>query len=269
MTRSTFLGCGVLDTNAAAQKKHHESLSPEEKTQTLKNNAAAHKKQQESLSPDKIAQILNKDADAHRKQQEALSPKEKAQIVKNYTAAQHKHCKSLSSEQKAQVLKINAAAHKKQYELLPSKKKVRLMETKAEHMTEEEKKITALIRSVAATLYEQVDLDQRTVKFQREHFYKDPILVLAYYHCCSTDPHAAIFNDELKSDVEMSVIWDCISNLIGSPIGQEEKMLCQQTYNNLDQSHTRIAACASCCKRILSADGAAFTNRIAMTSTLQ
>jgi hypothetical protein len=46
-----------------------------------------------------------------------------------------------------------------------------------------------------------------------------------------------------------------ISNLIGSPIGQKEAMLCQETFNNLDQSHARITACASCCKRLLSADG--------------
>ena len=32
-------------------------------------------------------------------------------------------------------------------------------------------------------------------------------------------------------------------------------MLCQETFNNLDQSHARIAACASCCERLLSADG--------------
>jgi hypothetical protein len=31
-------------------------------------------------------------------------------------------------------------------------------------------------------------------------------------------------------------------------------VLCQETFNNLDQSHARIAACASCCKRLLSAD---------------
>jgi hypothetical protein len=55
---------------------------------------------------------------------------------------------------------INAAAHKKQYELLPPKKKARLMETKTEqhheHMTEEEKKISAQITSVAATLYKKL-----------------------------------------------------------------------------------------------------------------
>jgi hypothetical protein len=44
-------------------------------------------------------------------------------------------------------------------------------------------------------------------------------------------------------------------NFIGSPIGQEEVMLCQETCNNLDQSHARIAACASCCECLLSADG--------------
>ncbi len=77
---------------------------------------------------------------------------------------------------------------------------------------------------------------------------------MAYYYCCSADPCVAIFNDELKQDVDRSVIWDHISNLIGNPIGQEEAMLCQETFNNLDQSHARIAACASCCKRLLSAD---------------
>ncbi len=51
------------------------------------------------------------------------------------------------------------------------------METKTEqrheHLTEEEKKISAQIRSVAATLYEKNDLDKSTVKFLRDHFFKD------------------------------------------------------------------------------------------------
>ncbi len=78
---------------------------------------------------------------------------------------------------------------------------------------------------------------------------------LAYFSCCSIDPCVAMFNDELQPDVDGSVIWNCISNLIGSPIGQEEAMLCQETFNNLDQSHARIDACASCCERLLSVDG--------------
>jgi hypothetical protein len=65
----------------------------------------------------------------------------------------------------------------------------------------------------------------------------------------------AIFNDELQPEVDGSVTWNRISNLIGSPIGREKVMLCQETFNNLDQSHARIAACASCCERLLSADG--------------
>jgi hypothetical protein len=133
------------------------------------------------------------------------------------------------------------------------------METRAkqchEHVTEEEKKITAQIRSVVATLYKTVDLDKPTVEFLREHFYKDPTLTLAHFYCCSTDPCVSIFNDELQPDVDGSVIWNCISNLIRSPIGQEEAMFCQETFSNLDQSHARITACASCCERLLSADG--------------
>ncbi len=64
---------------------------------------------------------------------------------------------------------IDVAAHKKQYELLPPEKKARHMETRAEqhheHLAEEEKKISAQIRSVAATLYEKVDLNKPTVEF--------------------------------------------------------------------------------------------------------
>ncbi len=65
------------------------------------------------------------------------------------------------------------------------------METRAEqrheHLTEEEKKISAQIWSVAATLYEKVDLNKPTVEFLREHFYKDPTLALPFFYCCSTD----------------------------------------------------------------------------------
>jgi hypothetical protein len=64
---------------------------------------------------------------------------------------------------------IEAAAHKKQYVLLPPEKKARLMETRAEqcheHMTEVEKKISAQMRSVAATLYKAVDLDNQLLNF--------------------------------------------------------------------------------------------------------
>ncbi len=69
--------------------------------------------------------------------------------------------------------------------MLPPEKKARLFETRAEqrheHLTEEEKKISAQIRSVATTLYERVDLNKPTVEFLREHFYKDPTLALAYF----------------------------------------------------------------------------------------
>ncbi len=74
---------------------------------------------------------------------------------------------ALSPEQKGQVMTIHTTVHKKQYELLPPEKKARLMETRAgqrhEHLIEGEKKISMQIRSVAATLYEKVDLDKPTV----------------------------------------------------------------------------------------------------------
>ncbi len=64
-----------------------------------------------------------------------------------------------------------------------------------------DKNISAQIWFVAATLYEKVDLDKPTGEFLCEHFYTDPKLALAYDYCCSADPCVAIFNDELKPDV--------------------------------------------------------------------
>jgi hypothetical protein len=64
---------------------------------------------------------------------------------------------------------------------------------------------------------------------------------LAYYHCCSIDPDAAIFNEELGLDADTSAMWDHISNYIGDPIGLEETELCQQTFKDFDQSHAKIA----------------------------
>jgi hypothetical protein len=222
------------------------------KTQIICNDVEGHKKQRDSLPPEKKITILQTDADAHKKKRESLSPEDKDLFDKNHTAAQNKHCKSfapdqrgqilkkdatnhkkhrksLSPEQKAQIRSINVVAHKKQYELLPPEKKARLIETITEkhheHLREEEKKISTQIRSVAANLYEKVDLDKPTVEFLCEHFFKDPTLALAYFYCCSTEPCVAMFNDELQPDVDKSVIWNRISNLIGGPIGQEEAVL--------------------------------------------
>ncbi len=65
-------------------------------------------------------------------------------------------------------------AHKRKYELLPPEKKARLTETKTEqrheHLIEEEKKLFAQIKSIAATIYEKVDLNKPTVEFLREYF---------------------------------------------------------------------------------------------------
>ncbi len=87
----------------------------------------------------------------------SLTPDQRGQVLKKDAVHHKKHRKSLSSEQKAQIRSINAVAHKKQYELLHPEKKARLMENKTEqcheHLAEEEKKISAQIRSVAATIY--------------------------------------------------------------------------------------------------------------------
>ncbi len=53
--------------------------------------------------------------------------------------------------------------------MLPLEKKARVKEIISEQchegLTEEEKKISAQIRSVAATLYEKIDLNKPTVEF--------------------------------------------------------------------------------------------------------
>jgi hypothetical protein len=101
-------------------------------------------------------------------------------------------------------------------------------------MTKKEKKIEAQIKEYAANLPSAIDIDQLTVEFLRENFYKHPPLALVYYHCCSVDPRASIWNDELETSIDNSATWDCIFELIGDPFGQKEAVLCQQTFKTLD-----------------------------------
>jgi hypothetical protein len=155
---------------------------------------------------------------------------------------------------KSQILDKDAAAHQKQLESLPPKKMAQLLDSDAaahqtqchQHLAEEEKRIAIQIKSFATTLYEKIDLDLPIIIFLWDNFYKDPTLALAYYHCCSINPCAVIFNDKLGLDGDASAMWDCISNSIDDLIGQEETVLCQRTLTNLDQSHAKVAACESC-----------------------
>jgi hypothetical protein len=78
-------------------------------------------------------------------------------------------------------------------------------------MTEEKKKNEAQIKEYAANLPSAIDIDQSTVEFLRENFYKHPTLALVCYHCCSVDPRALIWNDELETSIANSATWDQIS----------------------------------------------------------
>jgi hypothetical protein len=139
--------------------------------------------------------------------------------LEDNAAAHQKYQKSLPPDLKAQILEDNAAAHQKHHQ---------------HHLTKEEKKTAAQIMKYAATLHNMIHLDQATNEFLRDSLFKDPSLALAYYHYCSIDPHAAIFNDELDSGVDKFTMWHRILNLIGDLIGQKEAVACQQTFRCLD-----------------------------------
>ncbi len=150
------------------------------------------------------------------------------------------HLESLSPKKKARILEADAVGHQRHQESLPPEKKARILEADAVGHQQywkslnKEENIAAWIKYYAATLHNMIDVDQATIEFLWDHFYKDLTLALAYYHCCSTDPHATIFNDELGTNADTSTMWDRISKLIGDPIKQKETILCQQTFMDLD-----------------------------------
>jgi hypothetical protein len=150
---------------------------------------------------------LEDDATAHQKYRESLPLKKKAQILEDDAVAHQKHQESLPPEKKAQILENNAAAHQKHHQ---------------HHLTQVEKNTTAQITKYAATLHNMIHLDQATVKFLWDNFFKDPTLALAYYHCCSIDPHAEIFYDKLGFNVDKSTMWHRISNLLVIPLDRRK-----------------------------------------------
>ena len=113
---------------------YHASLSSDSRTQFLKNNAEAQRNHRESLSSDMKARVQESDTAAHQKPRQSLSPDTKACIQES-----------------------NTASHQKQ---------------RQKFMTKEEKKIEAQIEKYAANLPSAIDIDQLTVEFLREDFYK-------------------------------------------------------------------------------------------------
>jgi len=226
----------MLKNNAEALRKHRESLSSDTKGRIQESDTAAHQKRRQSLSPNTKAHIQESNTTAHQKRRQNLSPDTKARIQETNTTAHRKCRQSLSPDEKARIQEINQKQRHK-------------------YMNQEEKKIEAQIKEYAANLPSAIDIDQLTVEFLREIFYKHPTLALVYYHCCSVDPRASIWNDESETSSDNSGTWDRISDLIGDPIGQKEALLCQQTFETLDRSHAKMAACASCCECLLSSDG--------------
>ena len=141
---------------------YHASLSSDSRTRFLKNQIEAQQKYRESFSPDTKAHIQESDTAAHQKRRQSLSPDTKAHIQESNTAAHQKRKKSLSSDMKAHIRESNTASHQKQ---------------RHKFMTEEEKKIEAQIKEYARILPLAIDIDQTTVEFPRENFYKHPTLV--------------------------------------------------------------------------------------------
>jgi hypothetical protein len=156
--------------------------------------------------------------------------RKKAHMLEINAAEQEKYRKSLSPEKKAHILEIHAAEQEKYQKSLSPPKKALLLDIHAS----KEKQMADRIKRYADTLTAAIDLDQATIEFLRVHFYKHPTLALMYFHCCSTDPCSAIFNGELGFTKDNTAMWNRTSKLIGSPIGQNKTVLCQQTFLDLN-----------------------------------
>ncbi len=85
-------------------------------------------------------------------------------------------------------------------------------------MTEEGKKLRHKLKKHTAICPKAINIDQPTVEFLRENFYKHPTLALVYYHCCSVDQRESIWNDEFGISIDNSATWDCIFDLTRDPI---------------------------------------------------
>jgi len=183
-------------------------------------NTTAHQKCRQSFSPNRKAHIQQEgNTTAHQKCRQSLSPDTKARIQEGNTTTHHKRRQSLSPDTKAHMLKIHAENNENTLNLSYPIQKLAFRKTMLppikKIMTEEEKKIEVQMKKYAGILPKAIDIDQTTVEFLRENFYKHPTLALTYYQCCSIDPRASIWNDELGTDIDKSTTSNCIFDLIG------------------------------------------------------
>ena len=110
-----------------------------------------------------------------------------------------------------------------------------------------------LAELISSVLF-QTNLDKKCVVLLRKNFTTHPNLALAYYYCCSNDPRAFIANDETLQGSLNEEVERRVSQLIGSPIGANEASECQRSAYTISCDGNRMAACASCCRRLLDDD---------------
>jgi len=100
----------------------------------------------------------------------------------------------------------------------------------------------------------QTNLDEKSVLLLRNNFTTHPNLALSYYYCCSNDPRAFIANDEILQGSLNEEVEKRVSQLIGGPIGPDEASECQRSAHTISCDGNRMAACASCCRRLMDDD---------------
>jgi hypothetical protein len=104
------------------------------------------------------------------------------------------------------------------------------------------------LSTLAETILDKNDIDAETIQLlaKSQNFAKDPRLALLYFHLCSTNPDAFVFNDECLQGPDGKAVCERIRSAIGGPVGQDDAVRCQQSAAQTDTGSGRIAVCASC-----------------------
>ena len=107
---------------------------------------------------------------------------------------------------------------------------------------------TERITALSEIILQMTEIDQNTIDFlaRSQNYTKHPNLALVYYHLCSSDPNAYVWNDETLIGEEGKPVCERLLKAIGQPVGQQESALCQESVAARDTSSGEIRACASC-----------------------
>ena len=233
------------EAKQAAARERREAKQAAARERREAKQAVSRERREAAPAQRLAAAQVRREAAAQVRREAALEANHERREAKQAVSRERREAASAQRLAAAQVrreaaLEAKQAVSRERREAAPAQ---RLAAAQVRHQ-----QIADSLSTLAETILDKNDIDAETIQLlaKSQNFAKDPRLALLYFHLCSTNPDAFVFNDECLQGPDGKAVCERIRSAIGGPVGQDDAVRCQQSAAQTDTGSGRIAVCASC-----------------------